>query len=156
MCHCLPQDHRVTIERFNQSGSLAHDLQYQLDILPTIDEKNGTILAIVIKSMQEDSQVLIVCDILEGVVDGDASKKFVQNLRSGMYCVICIVGMMRMGMVHKNNPSQQLGSVSQIYKSPNLCSEWLKECITKCYCNRIFKNFFLQPFTTLYVHSLTV
>jgi len=59
------------------------------------------ILAIVIKSIQEDSQVLIVCDILEGVVDGDTSKKFVQNLRSGMYCVICIVGMMRMNMVHK-------------------------------------------------------
>ena len=68
------------------------------------------IITIMIRPLRDDMQVLSFCDVLEDVVDSKTSKKFVQNLRSGMLfqclcnltilsvskkCQVCILQMVR-------------------------------------------------------------
>ncbi|XP_065904252.1 uncharacterized protein [Dysidea avara] len=82
LCRCLPRDHRVTIRGLKRSGTLGDQLQNDLDLLPSIEGRNGMIITIMIRPLRDDMQVLSFCDVLEDVVDSKTSKKFVQNLRS--------------------------------------------------------------------------
>jgi len=87
LCHCLPNDHRITIRGLKRSGTLVESLQHDLDHLSSIEERNGMIITIMISPLQEDIQVLTFCDVLEDVVNSNTSKKFVCNLRSGKPCI---------------------------------------------------------------------
>ena len=91
LCHCLPKDHVVSVTRLKQRGLIVDTLQRDLDHLPSTDERNEMILAILIGILQADIQVLRFCDILEDVVDNETSKKFIHNLRSGTYDTSCSV-----------------------------------------------------------------
>jgi len=102
LCRCLPRDHMVTIERLKRRATVGDQLQYDLNNLPSIEERNEMILAIMIKPLENDVEVLQFCDTIEDVIDEDskASKKCIQNVRSGMdtviyaniiYCLTCNV-----------------------------------------------------------------
>ncbi|XP_065904723.1 uncharacterized protein [Dysidea avara] len=82
LCRCLPKDHVVSVTRLKQRGLVVGTLQRDLDHLPSTDERNEMILAILIGILQADIQVLRFCDTLEDVVDNETSKKFIHNLRS--------------------------------------------------------------------------
>jgi len=79
----------VTIERLKRRATVGDGLQYSLNCLSSFTERNEMILAIMIKPLKFDYEVLQFCDTLEDVIDDDNtnSKSFIHNLRSGIiYC----------------------------------------------------------------------
>ena len=76
----------VTITRLKRRATVGDGLQHDLNNLPSINERNEMILAIMIKQLNSDFDVLQFCDTIEDVIDSDSvtSKKFIHNLRSGM------------------------------------------------------------------------
>ena len=90
LCRCLPKDHVETIKRLKRRVRVGDRLKHDLDLLPSIDERNGMILAIMLGPLHSDVQVLTFCDVLEDVVDNSTSKKFIHKLRSGMNGVVFV------------------------------------------------------------------
>ena len=84
LCHCLPKDPMVTLQRLKYKELISDRTALQLAQLPTAEEKNGMIIAVMLGPFNSDVEVLGFCDLLEDVVDSDASKKFIHNLRAGM------------------------------------------------------------------------
>jgi len=92
----------VTIERLKRRATVGDDLQHDLNNLPSFNERNEMILAIMIRPLNSDYEVLQFCDTLEDVIDDDSttSKRFIHNLRSGiiyygfycvvLYCQVCL------------------------------------------------------------------
>lgn len=72
------------IDKLQRRVRIGDHLKHDLHFLPSIDEKNGMILAIILGHLKSYIEVLIICDILEEIVDNATSKKFIQTLRSGM------------------------------------------------------------------------
>ena len=90
LCHCLPANHSVTVERLKRHGILGDQLKCDLDRLPTVDERNTMILVILIRPIQNDVHMLTFCDVLEDVVENNDSKKFIHNFRSGKENVVFV------------------------------------------------------------------
>jgi len=80
----------VTIERLKRRATVGDGLQHDLNNLPSFNERNEMILAIMIRPLKSDYEVLQFCDTLEDVIDDDSitSKKFIHHLRSGMDSIV--------------------------------------------------------------------
>ena len=84
LCRCLPEDYIVTLERLKTGATVDDGLALDLSQLSSADERNEMIIALMLKPLKSDVQVLGFCDLLEVAVDSVTSKKFVHNLRAGM------------------------------------------------------------------------
>ena len=88
LCHCLPKDYMVTIDRLKYKAAIGDALALKLAEMPNADDRNGMIIAVLLGPLDSDDDVLGFCDILEDAVDTDTSKKFIHNLRAGMDTVV--------------------------------------------------------------------
>ena len=84
LCRCLPEDHIVTLERLKTGATVDDGLALDLSQISSANERNEMIIALMLKPLKSDIQVLGFCDLLEVAVNSATSKKFVQNLRAGM------------------------------------------------------------------------
>ena len=91
LCRCLPKDYMVTLERMKHKASISDGVALELAQLPTAEERNGMIIAMMLGPLDSDVEVLGFCDLLEDAVDSDSSMKFIHNLRAGMDTSYCIV-----------------------------------------------------------------
>ena len=82
LCNCLPHDCTVTLKNIRKCGNVPDGLESRLAILPP-DHANGMIIALLIKPLSDDVDVLQFCDIMEKIVDSDASREFISNVRFG-------------------------------------------------------------------------
>jgi len=74
----------VTLQRLKYRALISDRIALQLAQLPTAEDKNGMIIAVMLGPLDSNVEVLGFCDLLEDVVDSGASKKFIHNLRAGM------------------------------------------------------------------------
>jgi len=57
---------------------------YQLTTLPSVDVINEAVMSYAISSIKSDSDALRFCDIVDTLIDSDASRQFIATLRHGM------------------------------------------------------------------------
>ena len=88
LCRCLPQNYMTTLERLKYKSLISDGLALKLAQLPTAEERNGMIVAVMLGPLDSDVEVLGFCDLLEDAVDSNTSKKFIHNLRAGMGTVV--------------------------------------------------------------------
>ncbi|XP_065920240.1 uncharacterized protein [Dysidea avara] len=84
LCQCLSSDYVLTLTRlkgvFRNERTYDNTLSY-LRTLPTVEMINQTIVDSLLERVTGDSGVLVVCDVINDLVDSAASRKFLQFLR---------------------------------------------------------------------------
>ena len=88
LCHCLPQDYMMTLNKLKQLVKLSDDFLSKLTDQPTVDLINQKIIASLVISIKSDTDALQLCDIMENIVDNKSSKSHVELLRNGNSCEI--------------------------------------------------------------------
>ena len=83
LCHCLPQDYKLTVSRIRRFAVVPPGLMSNLSKLPNIELANCTILAGMLRPLRHEVDMLGFCDSVEQLVDGGDSKKFIEVLRKG-------------------------------------------------------------------------
>jgi len=58
---------------------------YQLALLPTAELANCTILAAMIRPLRKEIFLVRFCDSVKRLVDDSESKKFIENLKKGIF-----------------------------------------------------------------------
>jgi len=93
LCQCLSSDYVITLSRlkgvFRYERSYDNTLSY-LSTLPTVEKINQTIVDTLLERVTGNSGILIVCDIINELVDNIASRKFLQFLRHGEHMAILL------------------------------------------------------------------
>jgi len=84
LCNSLPHDFTVTLKRIRKCATVSEGLESRLALLPS-DHANAMIIGLLIRPLPDDVGVLSFCDIMEKVVDSDASREFINNVRFGKY-----------------------------------------------------------------------
>ena len=81
---CLPQDYVKTVNIMKQQlPGVPPDYEHQLMRLPTIEIINKSILSSIIGAILKDEGVIPFCDIMVLLCSDDASRRFINCLRSG-------------------------------------------------------------------------
>ena len=84
LCHCLPQDYMMTLNKLKQLVRLPDDVLSELTNLPTVNDINeaitGLVMTAIIKSHMDALQF---CDVMENIADSKSSKACIEILRNG-------------------------------------------------------------------------
>ena len=88
LCHCLPKDYKITIDKLKQfmHGSFS-DYMAELKILPSNELINEAIVGDLISNVTKDQGMSVFCDIMKMLCHDDSSRNFIDTLRNGMYVV---------------------------------------------------------------------
>ena len=84
LCHCLPQDYMMTLNKLKQLLRLPDDVLSKLSNLPSVNDINeaiiGLLMTVIIKTGMDALQF---CDAMENIVDIKSSKAHIEILRNG-------------------------------------------------------------------------
>ena len=85
LCHCLPQDYMMTLNKLKQLITIPDDDQMMSKLinLPTVDLINETIIGLLMTTIKSDMDALQICDVMENIVDSKSSKAHIETLRNG-------------------------------------------------------------------------
>ncbi|XP_065900591.1 uncharacterized protein [Dysidea avara] len=83
LCHCLPKDYKITIDKLKQfmHGSFS-DYMAELKILPSNELINEAIVGDLISNVTKDQGMSVFCDIMKMLCHDDSSRNFIDTLRN--------------------------------------------------------------------------
>ena len=83
LCHCLPQDYMMTLNKLKQLLIISDNVLNKLTNLPTVNVINETIIASLMTAIKSDTDALRFCDFMENIVDSKSSKAHIEIFRNG-------------------------------------------------------------------------
>ena len=84
LCHCLPQDYMMTLNKLKQLLRLSDDVLSELSNLPTANDINVTVISFLMTAIiKSDMDALQFCDVMENIADSRSSKAHIEILRNG-------------------------------------------------------------------------
>ena len=84
LCHCLPQDYMMTLNKLKQLLRLPDDVISELTNLPTVNDINEAIISLLMTAIiKSDMDALQFCDVMENIVDSKSSKAHIEILING-------------------------------------------------------------------------
>ena len=89
LCHCLPQDYRITINRVKRIAAIPEGLESQLAKLPTAELVNCHILAGMIRPLSREIELVGFCESMKELMDSDdCNMTFIGYLKNGKTYVV--------------------------------------------------------------------
>ena len=88
LCHYLPDDYKLTIDKIRMTARVSDGLMYQLALLPSAELVNCHILGAMIRPLKKEIQLVGFCDSVMILMDSAESRKFIENLRKGTYLLL--------------------------------------------------------------------
>lgn len=83
VCQCLPENYKTTLSRVRRVAAVPDGLESMLADLPTSELANCHILSGMIRPLRKEIHLVGFCDSVKELVEGDACKTFMENLKRG-------------------------------------------------------------------------
>ena len=84
LCHCLPSGHNKSLDKLLPMNLFNADA---LESIITAKNKNEAIVDVLIVSTAPVHECVLLCEVLEKLVEDDAKKNVIEQLKYGMFIV---------------------------------------------------------------------